>query len=631
MIRYTREGTYTFVHDQIRECLYAQVTPIRRKRLHGFVGRAIELSQNGDDARKSAELAFHFARSGDRSRGVMYARLAAQGAMETYAFKEALAYYRTAVDLLAFDDPERGGLLLTLGEAAILAGSESAATTAFEDARQWFLDAGDLKAAARSSHGLGQAFWRQDQLADAQAAFDVAAGLLRHTESALAVHVLVDLASLLAVSLGKQSEGVDHARRALKIARSLSDPRLEAAANRTLGNLLVRGNRIGEGVPLLERALELAEATDDPAEAAECCSCLTLAYKWMGEIRQSADMIDRRLAYAERSHDLYQLRHVHTWRVASAIWEWDWDEAERLLDESQAIAERLSGTEPLAFVYNIRGAVAWWRGDHEAAEQWLIKAMAIFRRMGPTVLVWYLAPLGVVQLLLGKHQEASECMAEVEALLEPLPAGTIQSADPLVYLSMMAISLGDRERAERYYIRLLPFSGLHIDFLVDRILGELATLLENWEAARGHLHAAEEVSRRRDDRASLAFTLEAQATLELARHGRRAGQHARKLLVEARSLFEAFGMAGEVRRIDSRLSAVPLRPAAGQPSLPAKLSAREAEVLRLVAAGKTNRQVADLLFISEKTVINHLTSILAKTGADNRASAAAFAVRHGLA
>ena len=62
---------------------------------------------------------------------------------------------------------------------------------------------------------------------------------------------------------------------------------------------------------------------------------------------------------------------------------------------------------------------------------------------------------------------------------------------------------------------------------------------------------------------------------------------------------------------------------------PAGLSPREAEVLRLVTQGKSNREIAEELVISERTVANHLASIFNKTGAENRA-AAVFAIRHEL-
>ena len=67
------------------------------------------------------------------------------------------------------------------------------------------------------------------------------------------------------------------------------------------------------------------------------------------------------------------------------------------------------------------------------------------------------------------------------------------------------------------------------------------------------------------------------------------------------------------------------------PPPPSQLTNREIEVLRLVAQGKTNREIATTLVISERTVINHLSHIFIKTGAENRAGATAYAVRHGLA
>ncbi|MDQ6661400.1 MAG: LuxR C-terminal-related transcriptional regulator, partial [Chloroflexota bacterium] len=67
------------------------------------------------------------------------------------------------------------------------------------------------------------------------------------------------------------------------------------------------------------------------------------------------------------------------------------------------------------------------------------------------------------------------------------------------------------------------------------------------------------------------------------------------------------------------------------PTYPAGLTAREVEVLRLVAKGLTNNEIAENLGLSEKTIAHHLTHIFNKTTSENRAAAAAFAIRHGLA
>ena len=63
---------------------------------------------------------------------------------------------------------------------------------------------------------------------------------------------------------------------------------------------------------------------------------------------------------------------------------------------------------------------------------------------------------------------------------------------------------------------------------------------------------------------------------------------------------------------------------------PAGLSAREDQVLRLVASGLGNREIAGRLFVSPNTVANHVRAILAKTGSGNRTEAAAFAIRSGM-
>ena len=89
----------------------------------------------------------------------------------------------------------------------------------------------------------------------------------------------------------------------------------------------------------------------------------------------------------------------------------------------------------------------------------------------------------------------------------------------------------------------------------------------------------------------------------------------------ARIQFDELGVALDAQRLDVVTAAH---------DLPAGLTEREVEVLRLVAAGHTNKEVATTLFLSDKTVARHLSNIFTKVGVSTRAAATAFAFEHGL-
>jgi len=74
------------------------------------------------------------------------------------------------------------------------------------------------------------------------------------------------------------------------------------------------------------------------------------------------------------------------------------------------------------------------------------------------------------------------------------------------------------------------------------------------------------------------------------------------------------------------LAEVPIEKSAN----PGGLTDREVQVLQELAAGKSNREIAEALFITQNTVIRHVANIFAKTGSANRARAAVFASEHGI-
>jgi predicted ATPase/DNA-binding CsgD family transcriptional regulator len=629
LIRSAEPGAYAFSHDKIRECLAQELTPSRLRRLHGAIGQALEAEAEHPGTRQPAELAFHFTRAGDAVRGATYAISAAEQAMQSYAPAEAAAHLRTALGLLPADDSRRGSLHATLGDALLLAGAEREAVLAFEAARGWFEAAGDRRAAGQAALSIGRAWWRQELTDRARGAFEEATALLEGTPGPALVAALVDLGSLLASSLHQYADGIAQTRRALSLARTLDDDALVIAGTRALGNLLVRGNDLAAGVTLLEEALALATSLGNPFEAAECCAGLATAYLWQGDARRSQEITRRRLAFAERCHDLYQLRHVHSWLAFVGGFLGEWAEVDAELGRAQAVTDDLASPEPQAFLRFVRGVLALARGEPGEAERHFEEAIARFRALGPDTLLWYLPSLGYAQALQGRADDARACVAEAEALLARVPGTTMAAGDVLAYLVLTDLVLGDRDRLRRYPARLEPFRGQFHDMLMDRLLGETALALGDHDGARRHLRAAEVMARREALPLELARVLETTATLGQAGAARPGDRPARECLEEARGLYEIQGIERAATRVREQIEALsrPIK----RSRWPAGLTARETEVLRLVAGGLSNRQIADALTVSEKTVENHLTSAYGKIGADNRAAASAFAVRHGLA
>jgi predicted ATPase/DNA-binding CsgD family transcriptional regulator len=635
LVRAEPTSQFTFSHEKIRECLYAEVSTTRRKRLHGKIGQALEARYNQESTRSAyqlAELAFHFAHSGDRRRGATYSRQAAELALRSFAFGEAMVHYRMALKLLDTDDAERGNLLLGLGEATLLVGEEGEAAIAYQAALTWFSQAGDAQAAARAAHGLGLALWRQEAFEAARTALEHALALLENTDSAQVVRVLVDLATLCTIHMGEQAKGAAYAQLAMEMARRLEDRRLEAVVTRAaVGKLNMLGNDIPGAILSLEQALAIAEAHDDAAEAAKCCLYLAGAYYFMGEIKRSYEVSLRWIEFIERSRQLYQLRNTYSWLALLYCSQGAWAKAGQAIERAQLLADHPSNRASLAFLHQVRGFLAYQREDFLSAEQ-EFQAVLENQPRDAGGLMLHAGLLGMAQAALGKRDDVRAFMAKLQALLTQQPAGTLPTAPIITCQALIAIAVGDERLAAELYPQLLIFRGQHYWFLVDRVLGMIAGLRRDWEQAKMHLAEAEATAQREGLRPELARTLLEQANLEQAHGGKESVAQATKLLHDAQAIFKELNMTQQAEQIHTQLRALSRSTKApATQALPAHLTGREAKVLQLVARGKSNIQIAHELGLSAKTVANHLTRIFDKTMCKNRAAAAAFAIQHGLA
>ena len=160
-----------------------------------------------------------------------------------------------------------------------------------------------------------------------------------------------------------------------------------------------------------------------------------------------------------------------------------------------------------------------------------------------------------------------------------------------------------------------------------RLLGEIATETGQWEEAHSYLREALMLADACAAPFERALTLLALAELRTVEDNR---TEATRLLTEARAIGQPLGAAPLLARAEALAAQLAARPAPVPVPAGPQLSPREVEVVRLVAAGRSNPEIAAALFISPRTVTTHLTHIFDKLDVEGRAEAVALAIRCGL-
>jgi DNA-binding CsgD family transcriptional regulator len=164
--------------------------------------------------------------------------------------------------------------------------------------------------------------------------------------------------------------------------------------------------------------------------------------------------------------------------------------------------------------------------------------------------------------------------------------------------------------------------------LIDRHRGAAYAVLGEPAKARQHFLAALAAGQKMHFRPEVALTRLALAQLILEHYPREraeAFEHLALCIPEFRAMKTQPSLLKAEALLTRRRHERPPRP-----GYPDGLSAREVEILRLVAQGMTNQQIAQELTISLNTVLHHVTNILGKTGAANRTEATDYAHRHNL-
>ncbi len=586
---------YRFTHGLIHEVLYSQPIARRRKQLH----RQISEVMAGQQPNNVTALAYHCYQAELWEQAYLHCCAAGDAASRSFATNSALRFYRRALDALENRTvhAEITAFITVyerLAHAHQVLEQKEAVETAYARMRDAAEQAGDPVAQARALIGLANSRAHLYQL---------------------------ELAETTALQ-------------ALRLAEQINLASLIAQAHATLGYVSLGRGQLASSQQHLEQAFHSAHSSGDHHILSPIYRQQAYLAIWSGNYREGERLALAALDHARSAHDILLitggmqiLSHA---RIELGQYARAYQDLLSALEAGESIGAH---HHQLPRFLNQMGYLHQEIRDYERALEWDRRALAASRHNRQPVHEmerYSLLNVAVDLLRLGRLDEALDNLAEFEAIKDMsefvrfryfnryqllLAETDLARGD---YQSALEQALAARETAAAHGMRKnIAWSCL---FEGQALFG-----LKRMGAARETLKYA--VSQAdKIEHGSLRWI----TRLRLAQAG---DSDARQQAVE---IVETIVRSLKGSPLQTAFFSAPLVQAlyAVQPAaelFPAGLTAREVEVLRLIASGATNHQIADALSISVRTVTTHVTNILNKTNCDNRTAATAFALQHKLA
>jgi DNA-binding CsgD family transcriptional regulator len=503
-----------------------------------------------------------------------------------------------------------------LARAAYMLGRDNDYIRALERAHHVHLDAGEVPSAARCAWWIGHNLLMRGETARATGWFGRGDRLLdQEGRDCVERGYLLIPAVLEAGASGDARTEYATSTEAAAIGERHGDPDLVTIARMGQAHALVRQGRSEEGFKLVDETMVAVTTGELSPIVAGIVYCNTIKFcQDAHEVRRAREWTDALTEWCARQPDM--VAHtgvclVHRAEVMQLQGAWG-----AALEELQQAAERLGrgvlNQRRAASALYRQGEIQRLQGDFAAAEEAYRAASRLGFEPQPG--------LALLRLAQGNGAAAAVAIGRVaDETEEPLERAGLLPA----YVEIM-LATGDVEEARRASGELGEISEKHASDLLRALAAQAGGAVA---LAEGEAGAALGPLRR-----ALNMWQDIEAPYEAARTRGLLGMACRRLgdddaatleLEAARTAFEALGAGPDLARVDSMATSAPSRSAHG-------LSPRELEVLRHVAGGKTNREIATELVLSERTVERHVSNIFAKLGVSTRAAATAFAYEHQL-
>lgn len=619
-----RRDWYDLRHALIRDALEAAIDPDRRRRLHARVAAAaLKRVEIGSDA----FLAAHLEAAGEREGAYRHSVLAASQATSISSHREALDLYRRAVRTAPawLDDQERAALLNALAMEQMATDDNRAAVDSLTEAHALHVAVGDRVAAAELVPPLVSAFHLLGEDLDARVA-RIRAELDALGEDAPAATRARLMAALSAAFMldRRLDDAIRDGEAALTLAQAVGDTVTAMHVGATLGSCLVFAGRMASGWEMLEDAVGRARDARREAEAARAYRMIGTSASVLVAYPRAERWLQEGIDYAERTEQ-WNHRHYMAAHLGHVAWaRGNWERATRVAE--QALSDGRGGLTTRITALHVLGYVAFGRGEMGRGRALLAEAredgerMRELQRFAPAL--WGLAEIAVIEgraveavHLCEVARDASMAVDDAAYLFPFLVTGTrahLAAGDPLAAEGWVT----DVARALEH--RSIPGTLP----AVRHARGLLSLAAGSTGAARDQLAAA------RDDWLRLERWWESRwAGVDLAHCHLRSNRPSDAAVILEGAMADARSIGAQplLDAAEKLLRRARARHPTDDPWAP--LTAREFEVARLIAEGMTNREIAEALTISPKTVSAHVEHILARLGLSRRSEVAAWTAR----
>jgi DNA-binding CsgD family transcriptional regulator len=505
--------------------------------------------------------------------------------------------------------------LRLLAESAFMLGRDGEFLEILERAHHAYLEDGEALPAVRCAFWIGMNLALRGEVGPASGWLGRAQRLLEREEHESVEHGYMLLPRAFQLEQTDRAAAAAIAGQAAAIGERMGDRDLFALALSEQGMMLVTDGRLDEGLALLDEAMVAVVARELSPIVSGIVYCgVILACQEVYEVRRAKEWTAALTRWAAEQPDLVAFTGrclVHRSQILQL--QGSWTEA---LDEARKASERFAlqlNPKASAVAFYRQGELLRLQGDFSAAEDAYREAS----RHG-----WEPQP-GLAQLRLAQGRPDAAAAAIRRAVSET--ADPVKRAALLPAYVEITLAIGEVEEARTASAELdalaEQYGSAMLGALAAHARGAVALAEDDVSAALGSLRVAERLWQELE-----APYEEGRARVLIGLACRLLGDDdAAELELEtARAVFTDLGAAPDLANLESL---------AGRPATTSNtygLTARELEVLRLVAAGKSNRDIAGELVISEHTVARHVQNIFAKLDVSSRAAAGAFAFSHGL-